>query len=262
MMGSVLTRGLCRMNLRSVCLALFLAGSGVAQAPAHSYMQRAEVTVDSGKIKVVANSPRPLEQAFDALQQKYGWIINYEDPRYTSPLDLADAPDEQKTRRVPAGGNFSVDIADSSNAEEKMLRTILEAYNHSQNPGRFELRVGTQGDFDVVGTAAHDAKGAISQQEVLLDLPIELPSQERTIAETVQLICEKLTEQRHVTVSLGVYPRSTLGHTPVTVGGAKTPARDLLRQCLRAAKHWRKRSRAGVFAPPTVTGVWPSVLLG
>ena len=254
MIGNEHTRRSCRMNLLSVrliWLALFPILPGFAQSTAHSYMKRAEVTVDSGKTRIVANSPRPLEQALDALQQKYGWIINYEDPRYTSPVDLIDAPDQQKTTRVPAGGSFSVEIADSAKtdsaktdsdktvsakAEEKMLRAIIEAYNRSQNPGRFEIRTSAQGEVDVVGAAAHDAKGGISQQEVLFDLPIALPSKERTLVETAELICQQLTEQGQVTVTLGVYPRSTLGHTPVTIGGAKAPARDLLRQCLQAAK--------------------------
>ena len=209
-------------------------------------MKRAEIGETNGRVHVASNSPRPLQQTLDALQQKYGWTINYEDPRYISRLDVVEAPDEQKTTRIPAGGDFSADFVapakDSTKDEEKTLRGILDSYNHSQNPGRFELRISPQGDLDVVGVAAHDAKGEISQQEVLFDLPVTFPNKERTIIETIELICNQLTERSHFTVAAGVYPRSTIGHASIVLGGDKTPARQLLRQCLQSTKrklHWR-----------------------
>jgi hypothetical protein len=232
-----------------------------------AYVKQAAISQTGQTIHVAANSPRPLEQTLNALQQKYGWIVNYEDPQYVSHLDFVDAPKDASAPQVPGGGSFSVDFpaggpAPASTAsatpagsapaadpappaapdEEKTLHLVLDAYNHSKNPGQFELRRSSQGNFSVVGTAAHDEKGAIAQQLVLFDLSVTLPTEERTIVDTVNLICQAVAQQSHTAVTLGIYPRTLIAHTPVKVGGSKVSARELLQQSLLGAHrnlYWR-----------------------
>jgi len=189
-----------------------------------------------------ANSPRPLEQALAALQQKYGWIVDYEDPRYVSQSDIVEMPGDVAHAHVPAGRSFSVDFPATEPEEAQTLRLVVDAYNSSQNPGKFELRRNATGDFYVVGTAAHDDKGAMAEQKAVLDLPVTLATKERTILETINLICHALEKQSHTKVIVGVYPESMLSHTLVKIGGAKMPARDLLLQALLGASrstYWR-----------------------
>jgi hypothetical protein len=222
-----------------ILFCLSCAANGL-QAQA-TYSKQAVISETGGKLRIAANDSRPLAQALEALQQKYGWLINYEDPQYLSKMDIVEhkSQDSGSASRVPGGGIFTVDFAagatpNTAPDERKTLETIIDAYNRSSNPGRFELRQdGPEQLFEVVGTAARDDKGRLSPQPSPLDLPIALPAEERTSADTVDLICQKLAEKGHVKISLGVHPTG-LGRAKVTVGGKELTARAYLFQTIQA----------------------------
>ena len=273
-----MTGELCRRNYRDLssviyfmnpisrviclifCVSAWPVLQGFAQTTAGpaTYARQATISQTAGTVHIAASSPRPLEQTLDALQQKYGWVVNYEDPQYVSHTDFIDAPGDPSHAQVPAGGNFGVNIPASTSVpaststgpatpatvpdEEKALRLVLDAYNHSKNPGQFELRGTSQGNFSAVGTAAHDETGAMAQQQVLFDLLVTLPTEERTIVDTVTLICQAVAQQSHISVTLGIYPRTLIAHTQVKAGGTKVSARELLQQSLLSAHrnlYWR-----------------------
>jgi hypothetical protein len=227
----------------AIVLSVMVAFQGFSQTrqDSGSYLKQAAISESAGIVQITANSPRPLLQILDALQQKYGWVVDYEDPQYVSQMDLIDAPGGSHSR-LPGGGSFSVEFPAGAPQEEKILHLVVESYNRSKNPGRFELRRGAQGVFYVVGIAAHDEKDAISSQQVLFDLPITVAAGEKPITATLDLICEEVTAQSHIAVSIGVSPRALLDHAPAKVGGTKVEARDLLLQGLMATRHtlyWR-----------------------
>ncbi|MFZ0319796.1 MAG: hypothetical protein WAL56_11780 [Candidatus Sulfotelmatobacter sp.] len=218
---------------------LFCCSAGTAYGQ-ESYSKQATISEVDGKVHLVANDSRPLAQALDALQQKYGWRVNYEDPQYTSKVDLIDAKGLQDKssypngqHRVPNGGSFAAELgavpaAQASLDEKKTLQSLIDSYNRSSNPGRFELREDrTEQAFDVVGTAAHDSEGRIAPQPVLLDSSITIDTQERTFSDTVDLICQKLAEKTHVPITFGVHPLG-LDRVHVTVGGKDLTGRSLL----------------------------------
>ncbi len=227
-----------------IFLSLLIALQASAQSSqgSRSYSKDATISQSGGTVHVVANSPRPLEQVLDALQQKYGWAINYEDPRYISSMDILTSPRGESGSKLPAGGTFTVEFSATAPEEEKTLRLVVDSYNQSNNPGRFELRRDTQGNFRVVGTAALDEKGTISAQPVFLDLPLTLSTEERSITDTVNLICEGIAAQNKTAVAVGVSPRGLMNRTLAKVGGTKIPAHDLLAESLTATHHnlyWR-----------------------
>jgi hypothetical protein len=236
-------------------LLLFCCSSETLQAQG-SYSKQAAISESAGKIRLVANDPRPLAQALEALQLKYGWRVNYEDPKFISKLDLSEpkAPPDKSSHpevqsRVPGGGNFAVEFSAGPppNAvpdEQKTLQLLVDSYNRSTNPGRFELRKDKDRQeqvFDVVGTAAHDDQGKIAQQQVLLDSPMTIAAQERTFSDTIDLICQQIADKSHVKISLGVHP-SGLDRTPVTVGGKELTARTYLFRAMESTSRklvWR-----------------------
>jgi hypothetical protein len=269
----------------SVILLVTSQAFSQAKPEAASYLKEAQVSEAEGTVHVVANSPRPLQQVLDALYKKYGWAVDYEDPRLTSQLDLVDVADPvthaPHAQILPAGGKFTVDFpvvsiaspppastqtpADStkpasapvvSDDEEKTLRLVVDGYNKSDNPGRFEVRKNGEGNLAVVGTAARDAKGQISPQKPIFDTPLTVVRRQRTATETIELLCQKLTASRGAKVAIGVNPRNLLDHTPVTVGASKAPVRDLLRQTLTAA-HCNCYLR--VVFDPTSKGFYVSI---
>ncbi len=221
-----------------------------------SYLKQATISESGGTIRLVANDSRPLAQALEALQQKYGWRVNYEDPQYISKLDVIEpkGPQDKSSqpggqRRVPGGGNFVVEfsVAPAPNAipdEQKTLQMLVDAYNKSGNPGRFELRKDKdrqEGVFDVVGTAAHDSQGKIAPQQVLLDSPVTIPAQERTFSDTVDLICQTIEDKTHVKITLGIHPLG-LDRTNVTAGGKELSARSYLFRTMESTSRklvWR-----------------------
>lgn len=281
----------------SIILLVTSQAFSQAKPETASYLKEAQVSEAEGTVHVVANSPRPLQQVLDALYKKYSWAVDYEDPRFTSQQDLVDVPDPvthaPHAQTLPAGGKFSVDFpavsiaspqiastqvstptdsAKSASAapsappvsalhvsddEEKTVRLVVDAYNKSDNPGRFEVRKNSEGNIVVVGTAARDAKGQISPQKPIFDTPLTVVRRQRTATETIELLCKKLTASRGAKVAIGVNPRNLLDHTPVTIGATKAaPARDLLRQTLTAA-HCNCYLR--VVFDPTSKGFYVSI---
>lgn len=248
------------MYLRfSIGLLFVLCYSAEVTNGQGSYSEQATISETGATIRLVANDTRPLMQALNALQQKYGWRINYEDPQYISKLDLVEAKGLQDKsfypngqHRVPSGGSFVVELGTGSAAniapdEKKTLQLLVDSYNRSGNPGRFELREGRPGEdrpeqiFDVVGTAAHDNQGRISHQQVLLDLPVTLDAEERTFSDTVDLICQKIAEKGHAKISFGIHPLG-LDHAHVTVGGKDLTARSYLFRTMESTNrklYWR-----------------------
>lgn len=209
-----------------------------------SYLKQAELSEVAGKIHIVANSPRPLAQILDSLREKYGWVVSYEDPQFVSELDLVGVEDSTHYGRktnLPRGGVFSIEFP-SSAEEETTLQLVVDLYNRSNNPGRFELRKTRQGNFSVVGVEARDRRGQLSRQRVLFDLPITVASRPRTASDMVLLICRQVAAQRAVAVTVGVSPRKVLDQTAVTIGGTSMSARDFLLQALAATRraiYWR-----------------------
>lgn len=230
---------------RAMFLAAFLFSLGFSQTKSDTrtgtYLTRAMFSQSASSIRVTANSPRPLPQILDALQQKYGWAVDYEDPQYVSKLDLIEAHTPSRSL-LPSGGSFSVEFPAGAPLVENTLRLLVDSYNQSKNPGRFELRKTAQGGYAVVGTAAYDEKGKILQRLPLLDSPITVPAKERTITDTIALICQEAGAVSQSPVNIGVAPTGFLDHASVTVGGNNVRARDLLLQTLMATHrslYWR-----------------------
>jgi hypothetical protein len=50
----------------------------------------ANFTPDNGSVLLNIDSRRPVERAVRTLQTRYGYVVTYEDPRYTNGDDLQD----------------------------------------------------------------------------------------------------------------------------------------------------------------------------
>ena len=236
----------------AVILLALSSTAGQSGRPSGTYLKQAELNETDGTIHVVVNSPRPLAQTLEALYQKYRWAIDYEDPQFLSKLDLTESPipgPSPSKQIVPSGQQFKFEFASSNVDEGKILQAVIDAYNASENPGRFELRKGEEDTYFVVGTQAHDLKGAISPQRPLLDSPVTIVKRQRTVADALSLICQKVGEHDHIKVMVGILPRNLVERTQVEVGGTRVPARTLLLQAL-AALHRRVYWRL-LFDPST-----------
>jgi hypothetical protein len=231
------------LSARATCLIVLLALPLLSQTTSPStYLKSATVTEVAGKVHIKAISPRPVSQVLDALLEKYGWLVDYEDPQYTSAADTVEAPGPRGITKYPSGGAFNFEFSAKAPEEEKVLGQVLDAYNKTDNPGRFDLRNDGNGSFYVIGAAAREEKGAIAKQMILLDLTVNVPAEERSITDTLNQVCEELSVESHVQVIIGISPRSLLDHNKVKLSGSKATGRDLLRRSLEATHHklyWR-----------------------
>jgi hypothetical protein len=212
-------------------------------------MSAGEVRHKKGLATVVANDPRSLAQAVSAVREEYGWVVDFEDPPYTSDADLVDITNPQwrathpggRVVKVPAGGAFQCDFAegvDMNNHASRMgvLRKLVAEYNRSPNPGKFEVRDDGDGRYTIVGVAAKNHARQDESVSPILDTIISIPVQQRSAFETLELIAKTLSSKTGTQVSLVQAPISLLRQSQVTVGGENLSARALVTQTLDATK--------------------------
>lgn len=100
-------------------------------------------------------------------------------------------------------------------------------------PGRFEVhKVGDQ--YDVIGSEVADERGVLRPVSPLLDTPVTLAENERTVTGLIQAVADSLS------VSVGrrvltVLPLNVLGER-TDKGFTETPAREAIRAALAKAR--------------------------
>ena len=219
----------------------------LAQAPPKpSFMNAAVIQHNGAAGTLTANDPRPLSQAVEAISQEYGWVVDFDDPLYTSRFDLVDATDptwkashpNAKATRV-AGGLFQSNFPEpssisSGDVEEQVLQKLIADYNASGNPGKFVVRKETEGRYAVIGVSRRDEAGKDETVNALLDTAISIPVQRRDARATLQLVVDTLAASSGVKVYLGTVGLSSdpLQDAELTIGGSNVPARTLLLQAL------------------------------
>ena len=233
---------------------LFLSALLSAQQPpdkTKSYMHYGLVQRHGGSATVLANDPRPLLQAITAVKEEYGWIVDFEDPPFTSHQDLIHNADPQwagapranaRGVTVLAGGPFQSDYPEgpdltSTAAKEAVLQKIITDYNRSGNPGKFRLVDEGGGRYAIVGAQVKDGGGGDRPATAILDTPISIPSETRSGYQTVRVVVDALSDASGVKVHLGLLADNVLYPSRVTAGGANIRARDLLLQTLNATQY-------------------------
>lgn len=230
--------------LLPLCLLVF--GQTREQNDAHikewterraSYLDHPEITETENWLTITENSPRPLDDVLTALAAQHGWHINYEDPRYgkvdqvddTAPSWLEEHPEGRHVYAV-AGGAFSVQIPlDGYFPMDPMqiIPAVVDAYNGSGNPGRFELRTTVQGSFDIVPTAAGDGP-----QKPILDTLMSFDTTDTDSApESLNKFCEELTRTSGQRVVLSLPPSANrILQARIQQHGQNQSAREILRE--------------------------------
>lgn len=190
-------------------------------------------------LEITANAPRPLDDVLAALAQQHGWHINYEEPQFgksevvddTAPSWLEQHPNGPRAYGI-AGGAFHVKIPiDGYFPDDPMqvLPPLVEAYNRSGNPGRFQLRVVSQTSFDVIPTAS----GA-GPQTPLFDTVMSFDATEDVGAyPTLRRFCEELSRKTGHTVMFrgtGSPSDNRLFQSHIQQHSVNQSAREILRQ--------------------------------
>jgi hypothetical protein len=248
----------CAPKKRLAWLVLSFATLAISQvaAPKTRFWDHAIVKQKDGSVIVDANSPRPMDQALEAIAEQYGWVIDYEDPPYGS-SDLVDDTDPAWRKAHPAEkgvtrvagsmfrAEFSVDgdMVAGSPDEERVLDKVVADYEASGNPGDFVLKKeGVAGRYAVVGVAARDGNGNSRRYDPILDTRVTLSPEERSVGSTLDLIARLVSEKSGRLMDPGQAPINLVTQTRAKIGGDEQAARDLLAQLAsetRLLMRWR-----------------------
>jgi hypothetical protein len=235
------------MMIKAVWVAIItcdLWGIAFGQVPTapHTHTMRPVIEHHAGSATVKANSARPLDEAVAAVNEEYGWVVDYEDPPYAG-TDLALNPSPRAgvpPYKIVAGGTFqstypeAPDMWSSRAAELEVLRKIVADYNASGNPGKFTVLELPDGNFDVVGVATHDHSGAEVATVPPLNTRVSIPIAPRGFDETLRAILEAAVQTKVFIGGPGVAGGIGSGvRGDIAVGGSNVPARNLLMQVIR-----------------------------
>jgi hypothetical protein len=146
--------------------------------------------------------------------------IWYEDAQWVYDGDLMEAANLPGNRDlasrnpgwhgpvVPRGGILDVmlptDVATLKTTNPAtLIQGLVASHNSSGNPGRFKVVSFGENESSIVATQAAGKDGRPGAQTNPLDRVISFPQMERTLAETLQLICDRVGVQLMVQSAVG-----------------------------------------------------------
>ena len=194
------------------------------------------------------SSGRPVADAVRSLEQKYGFVITYEDPQYVHPADLKDitprwyvpANHPQNRQRIlaPRGGslNFSYQVKGGKPLENTsdLLTRLVNSYGVGRN-AEFSVHKATVlgvTEWHIIPARALGQGGQLVNVSPILDTSISIPNEKRTGLDMIGTVCKELTRITHQRIALGVVPLNPLYAYNAVQGADNQPARDVLADTL------------------------------
>lgn len=224
-----------RNGAGSVAVALCLMSS--------AHWAGAQTTLTATTL-IVTNRSRPVMRAALQLMAKYGYVITYEEPRYTFKGDLRDVTQERqdfnrfppgKAPKVlrPVGGNVQLTLpttTDKLSVDGALQRLVQSWVDSDQGGPHFQIK--QEGDvFHIVPTEIRDRDGNWSVVQSILATPISLPNRPRTEHDMFKAICTALSLKVGVKVALALNGGFVVG-PPETkqyaLGAQEEPADSVL----------------------------------
>ena len=213
-----------------------------------SRLQRENIRVE----KLTVDDGRPVAEAAAELEKRYGWVITYEDPIYVNDRQIADVtlqvrrdldkykPGEAPKVLVPKAGKLSIsfnvqsDTGRPVNAAPAIVRQLLNSNDCAGYAGRFRLKMNGE-IMHIIPTAYKSKSGALVRQQAVFDSVITIPSQDRTVLQSLELLCDAISRPTVVKVVLGTIPQNLFYHSRSRVGAKRETARDFLVRLLGTA---------------------------
>src|SRR5262249_55324295 len=155
----------------------------------------ADIVNENGSELLKVDSARPVARAVLSLEARYGYVITYEDPRYSVDDDLIDAApavrknySSAKSAASQAGVGAKapetvLPLPAATNISSQEMATLLDELVRRQGASLYggHFRVEQTGElFHVLPAEVRDKSGNWSSQKSLLDVQITLPVQDRT----------------------------------------------------------------------------------
>lgn len=255
----MLTRNLTLRALSPI--PLLLAFLGIATAQDSHNKDSATLTPNGTSITLDIESGRPVLRAVLTFEQRYGYVITYEDPGYVFSDDLTDATSDVRRDHRPAGSKvrsimlprttrLSMQIPASSCISkadmEALLSQLVETQSDEGPGGHFRAEQSESGSlFHVIPTEVRDSNGSWQPAVSPLDARISFPAAKRTEQQLLAVIANA------VSISAGVRMGATINggvtiflgpqqHHDFNIGADDETAREVLTRILTANPHVRQ----------------------
>ncbi len=205
--------------------------------------------------RLSTNSPRPITELIDRLNQKYGWSIDYEDAPVVDPDDLIDITSPVYTGPERAYKFFSIpfevqinlpdpatlakqeetDPVAVSEKEREAVEAILQAYKDSGNRGSFTYS--QNGKYlDVFPDRVRDKNGHYQSFEPMLSTEVTIPDKVYRLDQLIWLVCDQIAQKRAIPIIHGTAPVATLMGVNLREYANNEPARDFLKSAFEDSK--------------------------
>jgi hypothetical protein len=202
---------------------------------------RASITRSGNQLLISAYAARPLLEAITVVAEEYGWIVDYEDPIYsnTESKDVTDpawrrAHPTERGAWNPSGGTFVAKLGKSDDVplhEKETLESIVEQYNHSDNPGSFRLVRTPSGRLVVSGRSRLDATESGRGPFDTLIFPF--PNSQVAI-NALQKLIDQCASRNGVTMVVGMVPLNAMSQSIVEGHKESESCRDEFARILSA----------------------------
>jgi hypothetical protein len=200
-------------------------------------------------IEIRVDDPRPLANAVQALEERFGWVITYEDPPFVHTSDLIDRADPEAKRAdaglpavaprdlVPRGGafTFTYELPDGQEpAPERVLMSLLSQF-HSRNLGS-EFRLFHTGSvFHIVPAKSKDSAGEPVVRRSVLSTRISVKAERRTVTDMIREILREVSKSTSIPMIVATIPMNRFRQVEVQGGATDEPAQDVLLRTLESA---------------------------
>lgn len=189
------------------------------------------------------NDPRPLAEAADQLQKRFGVPITYEDPPYLHSSEIVDLrfePVESHVDRdhptwIPRFGRIELTYV-VSGGEHRIddlaaaIEQAIQVHASNGNAGTFRLEREREA-LSLIPVAAKGEDGRLAPIKPVLDTEISLPAGARPGEELLELIMAELNRKSGFKIKHGWAVGIT--HAVESTRGSE-PARSALRRLLEA----------------------------
>ena len=231
-----------KCSLGTVAVQMIVAMIALSSLP--SFAVRGHSPQALQQVKLSVEDGRPVAKMIKLLQEKHGWVITYEDPRYIHESDIADVtlqvrrdldkykPGEAPKVLVPKGGvlELTYDVASNTNLPTDpamVVQKLLDAQTANSNGGRFRLEKSGE-IMHVIPTAIKNSQGRVVPQESVLDTIISLPPGQRTVLQKLESICIAVSKATGIRIELGTIPDNWFNRHQDNRGVMGQKARDAL----------------------------------
>lgn len=257
------------LSLRTI----LIYGLAIAASASGQTTECAKVTRSGDEVTMIGDSIRVVDSIATTLAQRFGVLVNAEEPQYQfsgDSQDITEADPDWSAQHPKAHYlvpkrrhmeiHFSVLRDGSPSDVNDLMRQVLEKANQ-QTPFRYRLDVDGE-FFSFVPTATRDANGFVVAAMPLLDRRVTIPLGNRRVSESAKLMADSLSAQTGLRVSCcqGMVGGIPWGKSSVPFEAHNETARNVLERLLRLESspprdYWLLRCDSwGCFI--NVQGVW------